>query len=288
MDVFIYSLSDPRTKEIRYVGKAIDADKRFKAHVANTRTSDKKGAWIKKLKSLGLVPELDILETVRDSDDTDWQECERWWIAYLKMIGCPLTNLESGGIGGKTASQETREKQRAAMLKFYENNPDERIARANEGRHRKHSPEAIEKMRAVQSIRSQETIERMRIAAARRGVNPATVSKMIEGGRKYNADPALKNLRSQRLKNAMTPERIAKLRARKFSEETRQKMSAAKIGKKQSPESILKRSAALRGKKRTPEERLRISERTKAQWANTEKRATIHSAIRRKHALPIN
>jgi hypothetical protein len=56
-----------------------------------------KNTWLKVLLREGALPELAVLEEViRD----DWQEEEKWWIEYLKFIGCALTNGTAGGDGG--------------------------------------------------------------------------------------------------------------------------------------------------------------------------------------------
>ena len=59
MDVFIYSLSDPRTGEIRYVGKTVNLKRRLYGHLYDDEKTHK-SAWIKSLKRLGLKPQLDI------------------------------------------------------------------------------------------------------------------------------------------------------------------------------------------------------------------------------------
>ena len=115
MDVFIYSLSDPRTGEIRYVGKTVNLKRRLYGHLYDDEKTHK-SAWIKSLKRLGLKPQLDILESFFDERDELWQESEKWWISYLRFIGCALTNLDSGGNAGKQMSQESKDKVRASKL----------------------------------------------------------------------------------------------------------------------------------------------------------------------------
>lgn len=111
MDVFIYSLSDPRTNEIRYVGKAIDLRRRYYAHCTDhDKLSSHRRNWLKQLRSLGLRPIIDTLQVIENSNDSDWQDHERWWISYLRFIGCPLTNLDSGGMRGKCMSAESKAK----------------------------------------------------------------------------------------------------------------------------------------------------------------------------------
>lgn len=115
MKVYIYSLSDPRSGEICYVGKSTNPRTRLYQHVSDLRGGGK-SAWIQELRSLHLRPVLDILE---ESIIEEWEQSERWWIAYLKFIGCPLLNLDRGGVGGrkrKKLSPERKEKLRLAHV----------------------------------------------------------------------------------------------------------------------------------------------------------------------------
>lgn len=104
--VFIYTLADPRTGIVRYVGKAVNVKKRFQAHLECRKTT-KCSSWVKSLQYIGLKPIIEVLEEV-DSPNEEWQESERFWIETLRFIGCPLTNLDSGGNGRKRLSAETR------------------------------------------------------------------------------------------------------------------------------------------------------------------------------------
>lgn len=115
MTVFIYCLSDPETHEIRYVGKAIDVRARLSSHLGDKKSSHK-SHWIKSLLSRGLKPELEILESFFESNDLDWQESERWWISYLRFIGCKLTNYDSGGRSGMRHPPPTIEKIKASAI----------------------------------------------------------------------------------------------------------------------------------------------------------------------------
>jgi len=91
----IYGLIDPRTNQLRYIGKADSPHIRFKQHLKH-RGRSHKHCWLRSLKRLKLIPELIILERVRDSQ---WQESESWWIDYFKSLGANLTNMIDGGYG---------------------------------------------------------------------------------------------------------------------------------------------------------------------------------------------
>lgn len=82
---------------------------RLHGHINDDRKTHK-SAWIKSLKEKGLKPTMEVLESFFDETDSLWQEAERWWISYLRFIGCPLTNLDSGGNAGKRMSDESKRK----------------------------------------------------------------------------------------------------------------------------------------------------------------------------------
>lgn len=113
MKFFIYTLSDPRSQQIRYVGKTDNPKRRLRSHMSNSGSTHV-ARWIQSLKKEGLKPTMKILETIYDPQELYWQQCERLWIKVLGEIGCSLTNLDSGGNSGKKASAETRAKQSAA------------------------------------------------------------------------------------------------------------------------------------------------------------------------------
>jgi hypothetical protein len=94
---YIYTLSDPRTNEVRYVGKTNNPVQRRSAHGVLTReVKSKKKSWIKKLKSLGLKPVFEIIEEVEESE---WKFWEKYWIEQFRVWGFRLTNHTSGGDG---------------------------------------------------------------------------------------------------------------------------------------------------------------------------------------------
>jgi group I intron endonuclease len=102
--VYIYSLVDPRTNQIRYVGKTVNFQKRLKHHINENRNRTHKEQWIHGLKKQGLLPQLEILDIV---PETEWQFWESWWISLLRSWSFDLTNIGFGGEGGND-TPETR------------------------------------------------------------------------------------------------------------------------------------------------------------------------------------
>lgn len=101
--IFIYSLSDPRTNQIRYIGKTNNLKQRYDNHIsASTRSRTYKDNWIKQLIALSLRPILQVVEEVHSST---WREREKYWIGTLRQQGARLTNQLSGGDGPDNANQ---------------------------------------------------------------------------------------------------------------------------------------------------------------------------------------
>lgn len=89
----IYGLIDPRTGELRYIGKANDARKRFASHLRDSiRRNTPVYAWFGKLAELGLQPDMVVL-----SECENWQGEERRLIASARMRGYHLLNVADGG-----------------------------------------------------------------------------------------------------------------------------------------------------------------------------------------------
>lgn len=93
---FIYALIDPRTKQIRYVGKSDNPHGRLVEHLREKGALDK-NQWLYNLLREGQQPELRILEEVPLHPPYLWQEREQWWIIHLRKQGAQLTNVVYGG-----------------------------------------------------------------------------------------------------------------------------------------------------------------------------------------------
>jgi group I intron endonuclease len=104
--VAIYTLSDPITGEVRYVGKTKSPlSRRLSCHISAKSRSSHCACWISSLVNCGRIPKIELLE---EADESSWEEKERFWISYLKFLGTRLTNLDSGGILGKRLHGRTR------------------------------------------------------------------------------------------------------------------------------------------------------------------------------------
>lgn len=117
----IYTLQDPISKEIRYVGKTVEGKKRFyrdiKPSVYKTGTSHLY-TWIRKLRHSELFPIWNIVQTFELITNDELSKAEMYWISYFKSLGCDLCNHTAGGDGmfGYVMSEATKSKLRAINL----------------------------------------------------------------------------------------------------------------------------------------------------------------------------
>lgn len=90
----IYSLKDPISGEIRYIGKAVDSQKRLLTHIRDAkRRNTPVYQWIRQLLLMGLMPMVDVINIVKKED---WQEAEMQLILFFKDK-CELLNIAKGG-----------------------------------------------------------------------------------------------------------------------------------------------------------------------------------------------
>lgn len=107
MNTYIYALIDPKTKDIRYIGKADNIKVRYKGHLkkSSLRAHTHKNYWLKSLISSNLLPEIKIIATVKE---VSWKYWEIYYINYYKSIGCSLTNTAEGGEGNTVTTDHPR------------------------------------------------------------------------------------------------------------------------------------------------------------------------------------
>lgn len=114
MEYKIYFLIDPRTGDIRYVGKTT---KKLTYRLMNGHMQDSsrthKTNWIKSLKKEGLLPEIKLVKICENEDKCNYAEK-----FYIKLLGRAdksegiLVNATDGGEGttGRVLSEETKRK----------------------------------------------------------------------------------------------------------------------------------------------------------------------------------
>jgi hypothetical protein len=91
MITYIYTLIDPITKEVRYVGKSINPKNRYSQHIrSSVKRKTYVNIWVNDLINDGLKP---IMEIVDKCVDCDWVELERSWAVKLYEENKKLCNL---------------------------------------------------------------------------------------------------------------------------------------------------------------------------------------------------
>jgi hypothetical protein len=235
----IYTLSDPRTGEVRYVGKTCSRlSLRLWQHIRAPKNTHK-DCWIKSLLSIGIKPQIDELESF--PDDVSWQAAEEFWIVTLKFLGCRLTNLDSGGRGGKRLTLETRLKMSRS-----------RIGKPSPLKGRKLSLQSRNNVVAAlrRTLQKPETLQKMRARMTGIRLSADTRAKIAARatGRKL----------SQEHRDAISvAKRGIKLPPR--SEAHCAAITARQTGRKLAPDHVANMSKALRGRKLTESHRAAIS-----------------------------
>lgn len=94
--VYIYGLKNDGINEYRYIGKTIRPKYRLGEHLSekSREFSVHKKNWINK--SLHQNKKI-ILEIIEEVNENNWQEKEKFYIAYYRNQGHRLTNLLDGG-----------------------------------------------------------------------------------------------------------------------------------------------------------------------------------------------
>lgn len=106
----IYGLTDPRTGEVRYIGKSTKGLKRPQEHGRKGRSNGRCKNWLTSLDKIGLKCGIKVLECCETLDELS--AAEVCWVRKGREVGWRLTNLTDGGEGtsGHIKSEDTRRK----------------------------------------------------------------------------------------------------------------------------------------------------------------------------------
>jgi hypothetical protein len=193
MTVYIYDLSDPRTSEVRYIGKSVNPKERLATHIRDARRGVVVHCkrWIDGLLQQGLLPVLGIIEKTTKENAN---EAECYWIACFRFMGANLTNRTIGGDGQSPGYKPSKEAlaKASATTKGRKASP-ERRARLREAFNR---PEVKLRRRQIMLERHADPIKRVPITGPTRGMRLSENTK-------------------NKMSKAWTPERKAKHAAEK-------------------------------------------------------------------------
>lgn len=249
----IYALADPKTGEVRYIGKTLlqPAEKRLKGHVKTMEIGSRRHVynWMRKLNAL---PQFIIIEAVSESKIN---ELERYWIRWMRLTGVRLTNLTDGGDGGAhSTSAETRAKMSVARR----GRPipiEQRAKMSDTARNR--SPEYRAKIAAANRRRIISDRERANRSAASRG--RVTSSQARANMSKAQSGKILSKDHRQKISESLC--------GKTFSVEHRANISAVNKGKIIPEKQRTKISASLKGRVFSEEHRKKLSEARQRQIA---------------------
>lgn len=89
---YIYTISDPETNLVFYVGSSVNVERRANFHMLKNNLTTCLFR-IQDIVKKGLRP----LFTIVDTADDDWREVERKWILKYKKEGHPILNKQIKG-----------------------------------------------------------------------------------------------------------------------------------------------------------------------------------------------
>ena len=93
---YIYTLSDPITGKVKYIGKTINPKDRLKCYIKQAKYNQRNNLvinWVKSLLKKELEPKMEIIDEI----EGDWKWLEIYWIAQFKSWGFVLKNVTEGG-----------------------------------------------------------------------------------------------------------------------------------------------------------------------------------------------
>lgn len=94
IEVSIYALKDPRTDQIRYVGRARNVERRHREHCYYGSPNRKMRQWIVELSNQGLLPVVQVLEVTTDSEA---RAREHYWLTECSRTGDLLNAISIYG-----------------------------------------------------------------------------------------------------------------------------------------------------------------------------------------------
>lgn len=236
--VLIYGLVDPIKTHLRYVGKTwYSLSKRRKQHLGHSKNPAVK-AWVASLRDMGTLPEIFEIERVTASE---WQEQEKFWIAYFRFIGCDLLNLHEGG-GGSVPLSEYARRRIAEGFARWASNPNNIQAQKERAKAAWRDPK--HRARSLAAIKAAVTPElcRMRSELKKKdwATNPEYRKNFAAAQAKVDRSSLAKEFWKRPEYLARRAESIARRRARGpwVSEEQKRKQSVAMKARRPTPEQI--------------------------------------------------
>lgn len=108
MEYYIYTLTDPISLEIKYIGKTKNIKDRLQRHMLPSNLTalwQPKTKWLKYLKNNNLKPIIELLDV---GDENNIDELEVYWISQFKTWGYKLKNIAKGGSNPNPKGEKLR------------------------------------------------------------------------------------------------------------------------------------------------------------------------------------
>lgn len=283
----IYGLVDPRTDEVRYIGRSSSGLNRPKSEASRLKYEPgHKSNWIASLQALGLTYGIRVLE--ESADAASLNGMERYWIAQAKGLGWRLTNMTIGGEGatGAKRTAETRAKLAASKIgKPKSTMTREKVSAGLKAWWTSRTPE--------QRKRKPFTEEHLaNLSRSHRGhcPTPETRVKLALNwkGRRHTAESRAKMSASLRLANAegrRTGPKIITLELRAIYSAAAKKANARRWG---NPEAHAKASRTLLGNTRGRGTKHTVSDLSRARMSAGQRRRHLRVRLKCAPALRIN
>ena len=194
MAITIYGLSDPNNELIRYIGKTINMNKRYRQHICESlagKRKSKKNSWLNSLLIKGVNPKVHIIDVVSDDNGNYY---ERSYIKLFKSAGCNLLNMTQGGDGGAMNPDVSK---KAGLLR--RGKPSNKIGIPLTTEQKiKISKSKYGKKRGIESIRSKPIIKLDKDS----GIVLSEYVNITEAGKIYGKRTSINNVLSGRSKTA--------------------------------------------------------------------------------------
>jgi hypothetical protein len=216
---YVYIHIDPRTDEIRYVGKG----KNDRASRMSRRYGYHKN-WIKQLELLGLKPIVRIVEA--NLKEKEALEKEKELISEYRKNGFNLTNLTDGGDGISGFKMPEEAKKKIAESKIGEKNPMFGKAAYNRG------------------VSPSEESKRKNSKAHLGKPGPNKGRKFSEESKRKNSEAHKGRKASEETKKKMSEARKG-IPGTKHTEESKKKMSISRMGYKNRAKKVIDISTGL-------------------------------------------
>lgn len=111
--VYFYTLKCPITNDVKYVGRSVNPDGRYRQHIHSGKCEghkDRKGAWIKSLLDKDLKPIMEIIGKLENYKDIEEVKRREEFLILEFRKTCDLKNDRDIVENGYNFSKETRQK----------------------------------------------------------------------------------------------------------------------------------------------------------------------------------